>query len=321
MSAKKVKALRRVTTFNSAEDKYEIRFYNGRKRATDKEVKNEIKANYKKLDPDQLSAKDRQYLGRVIGGHKRQAEKPVRIDGKFVAKAFFDQPDNPIKWNELAQARGYKSPNELWENDPKLYKVAKDAYYSEKGLEFQYTSDTILNYIDSFGGKIFINGIAMTKIKAIVFVDNIDKAIKRKFGSFYNNYDVNYTHGYTELHISTPTKENIKEAEEPEDLEEFGTEVVRSGDGFSDEDTLEMQERLWAKNLVDGGKGAGSYEYKVTTKEKIKGKKAKYRNKTETITARSVIDAKVITKNTTDKKNIILKIERIYKKDKPKKKK
>lgn len=309
--AKEKKLIRREV-YNKKTDSTELRFYDGRKRATDKQVKEEIKANWQHLSKDHLSKEDAAYLGRVKGGHKRQ-QQAVRIDGKYVAKAFIDNPDNPIQWEAIAQQQGYNNVQQLFNNDKELYEKAREDYYSPNGLSFQYTSDTIQNYVDTFSGKIVINGKPVTKLKALVTIDNIDKAIKRKFGSFFNEYNVSYKHGYTELHIELPNKAQIAEAESPEDLEEHGVEV---GYEQTDEAMYERQLAKWAS--ADNAPDEDKYLYQYKVKEKTKS--GQYRTKVKTTPARSITEAKVKIREA-NKKNIVINIERIKKPVAPKKKK
>lgn len=321
--AKKIKSeLRRADWYNKATDKTEVRFYDGRKRATENQVKQYIKQNYNKLNQDKLSKDDAAYLGRVKGGHNRQRQA-IRIDGKYVNKAFFDNPNNPIQWQKLAEQKGYKSVQELFNNDHDLYEKARNNYNSDNGLPYIYYSENILHYMDTFGGKFFINEnpgnyeknnnpAQMTKIKAMAKIDFTDKHLKRQFGAFTNQYDVSYRRGYTALHLNIPFEYTIEEYDLPEDFNdlETGVTVINS-------DTEEVRLKRELKKLKKNNVKDGRFTYHYKGKEK-KGKS--YKTVTGTFKARSIQEARSMAKNQVGGNGMLINVERKSAVKRPKKK-
>ena len=287
--AKKKQALPRIKTrsvYNREADALETRFYKlegGRWKKTDeKERKQYIKENRDGLQINQLSKEDSIYLKRVEAGEKRIKEA-VRIEGKIVNKSFFDNPNNPIQFQQLANERGI-TVQQLFNEDPEIYAEAVAAYNSTEGLAMEYHSDIILNRIDTFGGKIQINGKTVSKLNAMHRVDEIDKIIKRKYSNFTNDFTVLYQRGYTIMNIQLPDEKQIDEAAEKEELQDFGVNVIGSD---TEEIKLQRDIKKWEENNI----APDRFNYEVHIKVK-KGKRII--SKTEKVSARSQIEAKSI---------------------------
>lgn len=208
--------------YNKQTDKTEIRFYFGTKKATEEQRREYIKNNFNDVDRSQLSKEDSAYYGRVLGG-KNRASEAARIDGKYIYKQFVRKN----KIDHLAHLRGFKNAKELFEKDKNYYEQAKKLYYAKNGLEYTYNSDGILNALSAFTGKIFINGKAVTILKAIEKTDKADKEIKRKYGNFLNIFTVRYKKGGAELHLRLPSSKQIKDVGDTieEFEEEFGEDI------------------------------------------------------------------------------------------------
>jgi len=183
--------------YNPVTDKTEVRI---NKNASEKEVRQFIKENYKKLSKDQLPAKYAGYYGKVEGGKKR-AEQAARIDGKFVSKTFIDNGN----FEKVAHALGYKNPKELFEKDKDIYNAAKDLRDSPHGILIKYSFDEVKKKIDTYGGKVFINGEEYTRIKAIKRLDDFDKMLKRTKEVYNIDFWASYRKGGAELHFTIPS--------------------------------------------------------------------------------------------------------------------
>jgi len=256
--------------YDRANDVMQTRIYalhNGKwKRATDKEKKNFLKSELdkeeskRKIDFNELPKEDRNYIKKVQVGRKTAKQK-IRIDGKFVNHELFENPNSPILFHDIARKEGKTIP-QLFESNPALYEVAKAYAKSKDGMPMQYHSWNITNRLDTFGGKIFINGKETTKLKALFKVDNVDKKIIRKFKNHVNEYYASYRNGFTELHITIPTESEINEAQGPEDLEEFGVYVIGSKTMY---EQLEQDREKWSKKEVPEDRYL--YEFKIRAKK------------------------------------------------------
>lgn len=203
----------------------EIRYYNGKRLASEAEIKQYIKSEFDSIKKSDLPDAFKGYYGKVAGGKKR-AETGARIEGKYIYKEF----ERKIKLNELAEIRGYKSGKELLEKD-KEFAQSLSKIYSQTGLEYSYNSDNVLKKVQSFNGKIKINGVEYSAKKAAEMIDKTDKKIKRAFGNFINVYNVKYKKGGAIMEFNLPSDKDIKNAEneEIEDVDLDGVDLIFSG--------------------------------------------------------------------------------------------
>jgi len=278
------------SVYNKQIDDLQTKFYtlkNSRwHKATDKERKDFLRSNESKLDYRELSKEDKAFIARSKAGRER-AKTAIRFDGKYVNNDFFENPNNPIMFGEIARQKGYKSVKELFDNDRKLYEKAKAMYYDPDGLPMEYHSDIIVNRLDTFGGKIFINGKETEKKSAIFQVDEVDKTIKRKFGNFINEFTVTYKKGYTEMHIDLPDVDFIDEISDAEDLEEYGIYVIGSE---TLEEHVEKDKKKWEEKGTNPDRY--KYAYKINIMEKGRGKKQVVKEKHGHVFARNKDEAR-----------------------------
>jgi hypothetical protein len=219
---KQQKPLNRREVFNPKTDKVEIRFYNGRKKATQDEIRAEIKANAEKIDPNQLGKEERSYLQKVLAG-KARAAKGVKIDGKYVNPLFLDE--SPVDFRKMAQDEGFKSPEELLRKSKVAQQIAKQIYENPEGLKSEINGFDLIGDIDNWGGRIFINGKEVSKKQAIQQTDSINSLMLQRFEGFTNKFNIEYRKGFTELHITLPTEEEVSN-KTAEELEEEGLAKV-----------------------------------------------------------------------------------------------
>ena len=218
--------------YNKKTDAVEVHFFNGRKKATEQEKRIFLKSNFENINPDALSKDDRAYYGRIAGG-KSRSQQAVRIDGKFVNNEFIDRGG----YTRIAIAKGYDNARQLFEHDKPTYYAAKKIFLSKNGLSYKYHSENVIQQIDRYKGKIFINGKEYSKIKAIEKIDNTDKAIKRNYESFFNEYWVRLKKGGTEMHFNLPSVNKINKTdiedllEELEKSKENSLEIITSPGG------------------------------------------------------------------------------------------
>jgi len=262
--------------YDKKTDTIKEKLYVGRRLATDSEVKEYIKSNFDKVNPELLTPEYRAYYGKVKGGRSRSAQS-IRIDGKFVSETFEKQlsvTGRGVDFDGLAERLGYSNKKELLMNEPRIYEAAKQLYYGD-GLSYTYNSENVFNEIDKYGGKIFINNRAYTKLKAIERLDYLDKLLKRNYGNYITEFDVVFKKGGGEIHFTIPTETEI---ESGEDLDDFdGINLIESGK--TEEQLKKAEERKFKKDKIPEGRF--NYEYSALISGRRKSGKLSARTKHE----------------------------------------
>lgn len=227
MAKKKISNLRIVERYDAETDSTKIGF----KFASDKTIKKYIKENFDEIDAGKLPDQYRLYYSRVEGGKKRQAQG-IKIDNKFISDTFI----KANYFDELAIKKGYKNAKEYFANDEKVFKRAVKIYKDPKGWNYEYTSNTIIETIDSFKGSITINGRPVTKKQAILSMAEFDSFLKRNYDSFFNTYTVNYLDGGSKIDLKIPENYDIRNEEDLfSKMEEDGISTFTSGPAETDE--------------------------------------------------------------------------------------
>jgi len=217
-------ALKPRIKFNKEADRAEVVYYDGRRKASPEQVRTFIKSNYNNLDASQLNKEDRSYYNKIKAGKARSANA-VRIEGRYLQNDFKKKEN----FKGLAEARGFRTIDELFKNDPVLFEAAKKLY-TKTGLPNAYDSNHIQDKIQSFTGKILLNGKKVSNLEAIGKVEEIDKYLKRKFKAYNVIYTIRYTRGGRELQIKIPTKKDIRESNSIEELENGRNEIAEDID-------------------------------------------------------------------------------------------
>ena len=294
-----------------ADDRQETRFYelkNGHYHKLDGDaLKKHIKANYEEYNFNDLPKPLQSYVKQIEGGKKR-AKKAVRIDGKFLPQNFTDGR-NPDNWKQLAVDKGYNGDVQaMFDNDEALLKLARKSYNSKQGLPYIYYSDNIIHYIDIWGGKLFVNGKQVSKIKAMALVDEKDKELKRKFGSFMNEFECTHKRGYTELHIKLPSGKQIDRCDDVDDFNDLDTGVQIIASDTEERKVRREIKKLDEKEVERGEKKLYMYEYKGKLPN---GKK--WRTTVGKLEARSITEAKHFAKAVIGQSGILIYVKRLFK--------
>jgi len=198
-----------------------IKFYTGRKKATQDEVKAFIKVNYLVINPDTVTAEQRRYLGAVKGGKKRQ-ENALRSDaGSFIDKKTQAQLIELMGINieAVKDGIGYGSYDEMFKDRPDI--VEKFDKVKGEGLTKSRNKGQIRDKIKDFKGKVFINGVETTKENAARRVNTAILTMNRTYGTKDASVKFRYK-GIRELNILVPTKGQITAHDDYGDFLESG---------------------------------------------------------------------------------------------------
>jgi hypothetical protein len=199
-----------------------LQFYTGRKKATDTEIKQFIKKNYEITPKEKLPKYYSQYLGRVKGGHNRQAKALRTEAGVFMTKEMQAQivKQTGIDVVKLSEKRGFKTVDELLKNDL-ITKIQYDEAIGA-GIEKSFNKTTaaakVIEFEEKLGGKIFINGKQVTAKNAALRLNRTFNKLKRQFGNLEASVKFRYK-GRKELRINLPTDGQIENS--GDDISEF----------------------------------------------------------------------------------------------------
>ena len=248
----KLSRLRVAEYYDKATDTTKVKFFFADKKTIKAYLKERILTTNKEVLPKEYKT----FLKQVEAGRQRQATG-VKIDGKFISDKFLAINH----FEERAKLKGYKSAKELFANDKKDFDAAIKLYTNPKGFNNVFTSNTIIDAIDTFGGKFTINGNPATKRECILAIARLDSDLKRRFGSFFNEFTVNYTQGGAMMNLRIPDDSELDGEENDANLldilEEMGIKVITSPKKKGEEEIKE-------ENPTDKqGRPKQVYEYKV----------------------------------------------------------
>jgi len=208
-------------------------FLYGKKKAKPEQVKEFIKKNYMNIVKEKVKEKEySQYLGRVKGGHNRQA-KAVRTEtGVFMTKEMQAQivKQTGIDVVKLSEKRGFKTVDELLKSDL----ITKHEYDEaigagiEKSFNKTLAAEKVIEFGEKLGGKIFINGKEVTAKNAALRLNRTFNKLKRQFGNLEASVKFRYK-GRKELRINLPTDGQIENA--GDDISKFlFSDISKRGD-------------------------------------------------------------------------------------------
>ena len=201
-------------------------WYNGRQRATDKEVKNHLKANINlKSDAgtgDYISPQDRKTIGRIEGGIKRAATAK-RDNGEYVP-AKIERAlkrmgvDLPVMLEKLSAATGEKitSLRQMRKEVPDAATALNDLLIGA-GMPNFFTPEAAINVVKDFEGKrIILNGVEVSKNVAKAAISKTKSEIARKFNIVNQSMKVTFK-GNDSIIINLPDLSQM----EPDDDGEY----------------------------------------------------------------------------------------------------
>lgn len=161
-------------------------FYEGKRKATEKQVREFIKKDYDVIRPEKLGAELRKYLGAVKGGKNRAAQALITKEGHFLPKYIQDRAikNLGIDIDQIRKDKDYKTIKEVFANDHAL-RNSFDKLISVTGLEMWYSEKKSMDKIDSYTGKNFIlNGEKVTKDQMYKKVGQYARKLHRVFDVF-----------------------------------------------------------------------------------------------------------------------------------------
>lgn len=197
-------------------------FYNGRNKATDKEVKQYLRDNINNLPPD-LDNKTRKIAGQIKGGLQRAKEaKNARVNGKFVEGDYARAAQRlGIDISEMIKDAGVGSLKELFRKNEGLEEAFTDIM-AGVGLPMWFNAKASDNVIKDFtGSTILVNGNEVTKAQARGLLSKTITEINREFAPVDMSLKMEFK-GKGLLIIDLPELEYYEGSSENEFAEFYG---------------------------------------------------------------------------------------------------
>lgn len=191
----------------------EYRVYNGSKLATKDEKKQFFRENTdKKLT---LSKDDAKLFGAIKGGVKR-SETAARSGGEYIsgkiqrAMSRMKGLDVNKMLEDMSKQHGkeFKNLNQLFKAVP-LAKEPFDRIAQGEGMPTWFNPKHAIDAIKDFDGKVFVNGVEMTKGRAIAKLSEVETTLMRLFDYVGSSVKLNFV-GLSELRFDLPDIERVE---------------------------------------------------------------------------------------------------------------
>lgn len=207
-----------------------IAFYDGNKKATEKQAKQFIKENTSLIDKDTL--KDvglRKYYGAVKGGQNRAKNALYDVKtGRMLSGSIQEKAikNLGIDLERLSELKGVNNIRDLFKNAPEIKK--RFDKLQDTGISYWYAADKVKGKLETYTGSIFINGKEYDAKNGWKKVRDTLSAIKREVGNIDAAIEFKYK-GMNRLDIKLPSKSEIEEFENNGDID--GIELYISSKG------------------------------------------------------------------------------------------
>jgi hypothetical protein len=204
-----------------------VKFYDGRKLATEKQAREFIKMQsksglfYNQIADDKLS----KYQASVKGGYKRQQSAIVDRSGKFISKELQDKAlkNLGIDIEALKKAKDVKTISELFK-DENLKSRLFDVF--DSGISAWYSPANAIDKINQHTGELFLNNSEISKPKLVKWVNEIMFNGRRYLDAIdgaFNTVIVNLT----QLKIEGPEPYEIEDYEDTGEFnKDWGNSVI-----------------------------------------------------------------------------------------------